>query len=290
MASRSRRGGGAGANFAVWFLVILGLLVAFFQIPYDPGAKGIIEVVISKSKTVQTWSESVAPAIEDFFVGIIQGGDPAPAPNPGEIPPANPNPGQLPDSENQTTEEATTNLNALTVKPAEDVAYNRDEWKYWTNVRPCWTVREEVLYLEAVPATQQLKDKDGNATSNLEDACEITGGEWVDPYSGQTFTNPSDLDIDHMIPLSYAASAGGQNWDSAKKESYANSLDYPNHLIAVDKGENRSKGDKGPGAWKPSNTAHHCQYAKDWIAISTTWNLSITSSDAEALKNMLATC
>lgn len=291
MASRSRRGGGGrGAEFAVWFFVIIGLLVAFFQIPYDPGARGIIEVVISKSKTVQTWTEGVVPGIEDFFVGIIEGGDPAPVPNPGEVPPANPNPGTLPEEENLTNDEATSALNSLTVRNPTNASYNRDDWKHWVNIRSCWSVREEVLSLEATPGSLQLKDSNGNATDNLANACEIVAGEWIDPYSGKTFTNPSDLDVDHMIPLSYANSAGGSEWDSAKKQDYANSLTYPNHLIAVDKGENRSKSDKGPGEWKPSNTAHHCQYAKDWIAISTTWNLTVSNSDVAALKEMLGTC
>lgn len=290
MASRSRRGGAGGFGVAAWFVVILGLLVAFFQIPYDPGAKGIIEVAVAKSATVQTWTESVAPSIAEFFVGIIEGGDSAPGPNPGEIPPANPNPVELPESERLTPEEATNALNSLTVASAQNVSYNRDDWNHWSTVRTCWSVRDEVLYVEAVPGTQKLLDRNDNPTTNLDDACKVIEGEWLDAYSGQKFTNPSDLDIDHMLPLSYAARSGGQSWDAGKKEDFANSLAYTNHLIAVSKSENRSKGDSGPAEWKPTNTASHCQYAKDWIAISTKWGLSVTQADSDALKTMLAAC
>lgn len=83
---------------------------------------------------------------------------------------------------------------------------------------------------------------------------------------------------------------GGQAWDSKKKESYANNLSYVNHLIAVKASENRSKSDKGPSEWKPSNKGDYCNYAVDWITISKNFGLSTTQADANALKEMLATC
>jgi hypothetical protein len=168
--------------------------------------------------------------------------------------------------------------------------YNRDDWNHWVNVRSCWTVREQVLYSEAQEGSVTLKDQDGKPTSDVNKACEITGGTWVDPYSDNTFTNPKDLDIDHMIPLSYTNGHGGSSWDKKKKETYANELGYSNHLIAVSAKENRSKGDKGPSVWKPSNQAYWCQYATDWVNISVQWSLSTTDADKKALGEMLATC
>lgn len=183
---------------------------------------------------------------------------------------------------------AITALGTLTVADHQKVDYNRDEWRHWDNITSCWTVREQVLYRQAEPGTATLLDKNKQPVSDVSKACEITGGVWVDPYTGKEFTNPRDLDIDHVIPLGYAARHGGQGWNSDKKREYANSLDE-GHLLAVFSSANRQKGDKGPADWKPQS-AYQCTYAMNWISVAGKWNLSITKADSTALKDMLATC
>ena len=297
MASRSRRSSSGGGksnrhfNSIVWFIAVAAIVFAFFQVPYDPGAKGIYEIAKSKSENVQKWVGGIAPSIEKFVGELLSGGSEKPDTSgtggtggTDSSTPAIPNTGTAPVSESQQK------LATLTVANASNSKYDRDEWKHWKNVRSCWTTREEVLATEAVAGSLSLKDVNGNATADLASACEVVSGTWNDPYSGKTFTNPTDLDIDHMIPLNYAAQHGGQAWDSGKKADYANNLAYAGHLIAVDKGENRSKSDKGPSEWKPSNQADWCQYSTDWVSISSTWNLSVTKADSAALTEMLATC
>lgn len=182
-------------------------------------------------------------------------------------------------------------LAGLTVAEAGGVNYERGEWSHWDNITPCWTVREQVLADEAVQdGTLTLLDKNKVRTDSVANACYVVGGTWVDVYTGETFTNPEDLDIDHMIPLNYAAKHGGQAWDKARKGEYANSRVYANHLIAVSASANRSKSDKGPSEWKPSNTAYHCQYATDWVNISADWGLTVSTADRDALLGMLTTC
>lgn len=34
--------------------------------------------------------------------------------------------------------------------------------------------------------------------------CRTIHGQWLDPYSGQIFTDAIDLDIDHLVPLKWA--------------------------------------------------------------------------------------
>lgn len=276
--SRSRKSSnGTGAKI-IWFLAIAGIVVAFFQVPYSPGAKGIQEIVTSKAETVEQWVGGVAPGFEKWVSDIIEGnGEPTPLGEsvyPETLPPAG-------DTLNQ--------LNGVKVaEAANSGSYNRDTWNHWIDVRSCWTVREQVLAAEG--KNLNMVDAAGASTTDINKACEIKSGEWIDPYSGKTFTNPGDLDIDHMVPLSYAHQHGADTWDKNRKQSYANDLTSDSTLVAASASENRSKGDKGPSAWKPSSKAAWCGYATDWVTVSTKWGLSVSSADANALKEMLATC
>ena len=42
-----------------------------------------------------------------------------------------------------------------------------------------------------------------------DDECNVEEGLWSDPFTGQDFTNPGDLDVDHMVPLQNAHRSGG---------------------------------------------------------------------------------
>lgn len=282
MASRSRRGGGGFFGTIVWAILILSLVFAWFKTPVPAGTSAI-QYAQAKSKSVEAWVKNFTAegfSLPDF----IKGSDGLPIDIGGTTKPAG---GDAPVNKTALGSE----LNAITVAADATVDYNRDEWKHWSSAgNSCWDTREAVLYSEAKPGTAKLLDKDKKETANKSQACSIVGGEWNDPYTGKTFTEPTKMDVDHMIPLSYAAKHGGQDWDAKKKESYANYQTYAGHLIAVDAGANRSKSDKGPASWKPSNKASYCSYATDWITISKTWGLSTTAADKAALNDMIATC
>ena len=100
----------------------------------------------------------------------------------------------------------------------------------------------------------------------------------------------SGLDIDHLVPLKNAHDSGGWAWSSARKEQYANYLGDPDHLIAVTKGANRSKGAKGPEEWRPPDEGYWCQYATDWTEVKMEWGLTMTQRETEAVIVMLDTC
>lgn len=311
MASRSRRsssgGGGRGGKKLITFFVVAGLIFAFYQIPYDPGAKGIYQIMVSKSDNVQKWVNGIAPNVVDKVKKLIQGGSEKPSTGGGGSTGGSnggssgtpggsgggstggnngSTGGSTPDSKSALTNK----INTLKVSNGGGASYDRSEWKHWINVRSCWTTREQVLADEAVSKSLVLKDSSGNKTTDVNKACEIVSGTWNDPYSGKTFTNPRALDVDHVIPLGYVAQHGGQAWSTQKKQDYANNLKYAGHLDAVSLSENRSKGDKGPAAWKPTNKNDWCQYSTDWATIASTWNITVTQADANALKDMANTC
>tara|TARA_Y100000588_G_C13923441_1_gene782503 strand:+ start:364 stop:678 length:315 start_codon:yes stop_codon:yes gene_type:complete len=93
-----------------------------------------------------------------------------------------------------------------------------------------------------------------------------------------------------MVPLKAAHDSGGWAWDENKKASYANEMEYGDHLIAVTASANRQKGARGPDEWKPTNQVYWCDYAVDWVQIKVDWGLSATQAEWIAIQDMLDTC
>ena len=159
--------------------------------------------------------------------------------------------------------------------------YDRGEWDHWNDAdRDCQDARQEVLIAESsVPVV--FKD-------DVE--CRVESGRWTDPYTGTTVEDPGKLDVDHLVPLANAHVSGGHAWDGDRKALYANSLSYPEHLIAVTASANRSKGASGPDEWRPPDNSYWCRYATDWIAVKKEWGLTVTRAEASTLDDMLDTC
>ena len=168
--------------------------------------------------------------------------------------------------------------------------YDRDDWSHWDSYgSSCWNIRDEVLFRQAV-RVDTMRDREGDVTEKKDEACEITSGEWLDPYTGSTFTNPQDLDIDHFVPLGEAYASGGDAWNDDKRRDYANDLSYPLHLVAVSSSANSSKGAKDPFEWMPENEAYTCQYLYHWIDIKEEWGLGMDKKEANFIENELTSC
>ena len=141
--------------------------------------------------------------------------------------------------------------------------YNRDDWGGWIDEDgDGLNTRHEVLAEESLIKPIVSNNK-------------VVSGKWFDKYTGKYFTNPSDLDIDHLVPLKNAYISGASNWSKKKKSRYYNYLKYDNHLIAVSKSANRNKSDKSPVEWLPPNEDYQCEYVREWFKIKTAWGLTI---------------
>ena len=98
------------------------------------------------------------------------------------------------------------------------------------------------------------------------------------PYSGDAVTDPSQIDIDHIIPLKWGHGHGGDRWSSLRKRALAND---PENLLATSSSANRSKGAKGPDEWMPA--INRCNYAQRWEGLIEKYGLVATTGEIVAI-------
>ena len=111
--------------------------------------------------------------------------------------------------------------------------YDRPEWNYWIDSdNDCRNTRHELLIRESLEPVVFKTDAQ----------CQVKSGLWYGQYLGVVFSESSDLDLDHIIPLKWAHTHGGWRWSGDDKQRFAN--DYQN-LILVDNGRDQSKGPGG---------------------------------------------
>ena len=154
--------------------------------------------------------------------------------------------------------------------------YSRDKFPHWITQSGACDTREVVLKRDGTGVVQSS-------------SCAATSGTWRSPYDGATWTASSDVDIDHMVPLSNAWKSGASGWTTSRRQAFANDLGNP-QLWTVTDNVNESKGDQGPEAWKPPLASFYCTYARSWIKVKHVYALSVTSAEKSALQSMLNSC
>lgn len=164
---------------------------------------------------------------------------------------------------------------------AETHRYDRDDWPHWIDADgDCQDTRQEVLVAESeIP----VRFRDARR-------CAVASGRWHCPYTGRVITDPHELDVDHLVPLHEAHRSGGHAWDREERQRYANALDDPMHLVAVDASANRAKGDKRPEAWMPPEPSHRCEYLRAWVDVKERWSLQQGSAERAFIDAGLAEC
>jgi hypothetical protein len=168
-------------------------------------------------------------------------------------------------------------LDALAVAAARPMTgYSREKFPHWRRVDENCDVRDTVL------------KRDGTGVQATA-TCKITKGSWKSVYDGKSFTDPQQIDIDHMVPLANAWRSGADRWTEEQRTEFANDLTRP-QLIAVSASSNRSKGDQDPSQWKPPQTSYYCEYARRWVAVKSHWALTVTEREKSSIREMLSSC
>ncbi|WP_327323320.1 HNH endonuclease family protein [Streptomyces sp. NBC_01210] len=172
---------------------------------------------------------------------------------------------------------ARTYLGQLTVAAeGSSTGYSRDKFPHWITQSGACNTREVVLKRDGTNVVQ-------------DSSCAATSGSWFSEYDGATWTAASDVDIDHMVPLSEAWKSGASSWTTAQRQAFANDLTRP-QLIAVTDNVNQAKGDQDPAEWLPSRTSYRCMYARMWVDVKHYYNLKVDSAEKSALQGILNGC
>lgn len=116
------------------------------------------------------------------------------------------------------------------------------------------------------------------------DDCTVLTGTLVSAYTGETINfergegTSSEVQIDHVIPLSWAWQNGADEWTDDEREAFAND---PENLIAVDGHSNMSKSDSGPADWAPE--INKCEYMKHFEQVANDYELPLDEADANGI-------
>ncbi|MCF6526120.1 HNH endonuclease [Streptomyces sp. JJ36] len=168
-------------------------------------------------------------------------------------------------------------LDSLEVRPPGTMdGYARDRFPHWSARDGGCDTRDAVLR------------RDGTEV-RTEDECDVVSGRWRSPFDGAEWTDPSDVDVDHVVPLAEAWRSGARAWDDARREEFANDMERP-QLLAVTDNVNQEKGDSPPDAWKPPREGYWCTYARSWVTVKAHYELSVTTAEKRALRGMLDRC
>jgi hypothetical protein len=117
--------------------------------------------------------------------------------------------------------------------------------------------------------------------------CTVATGQWLSWYDNQTWTNGSQVQIDHLVPLGEAWASGANIWTSAQRSAFANdTTGY--ELAIVTSSVNESKGDQDPTVWMPPAASAECQYITDWVLSKYRWSLTVDTAEQSAIQGYLA--
>ncbi|MFE4049151.1 HNH endonuclease family protein [Streptomyces sp. YIM B13518] len=114
--------------------------------------------------------------------------------------------------------------------------------------------------------------------------CVVVSMDLYDPYTGKDIAwkkaKAAEVQIDHVVPLSYSWQMGSSRWAEEKRRQLAND---PLNLLPVDGSANSAKGDSGPASWLPPSKAIRCSYAVRFAQVALKYDLPVTAPDRSAM-------
>ena len=165
----------------------------------------------------------------------------------------------------------TTALDRLKVQAEHTSGYARSKFGGWIDADgDGFDTRAEVLITESTV----------NVTISYRT---VRTGKWLSLYDNVTWTNASDVDIDHVVALSEAWKSGAHAWSSTRRLAFANDIGVSWALRAVTDNVNMSKSDRDPSSWIPLYRAAVCTYLVGWVGVKLRWGLSVDSAEKSSI-------
>ncbi|MFB6549844.1 HNH endonuclease family protein [Streptomyces sp. NPDC056405] len=159
--------------------------------------------------------------------------------------------------------------------------YDRDEFGYaWMDsadgvpfARNGCDTRNDLLRRDG----QDLRFRSGSD-------CVVVAMTLDDPYTGTTIEwrkqEASEVQVDHVVPLSYSWQMGSSRWAESKREQLAND---PLNLLPVQGRANSAKRDSGPASWLPPAKSIRCAYAVRFAQVAAKYELAVTAPDRQTM-------
>ncbi|MER7107862.1 HNH endonuclease family protein [Streptomyces sp. NPDC000229] len=218
------------------------------------------------------------------------GGDgtpgPGPAPAGATAPLDNPDgtkPGLAPLTSDADRAEARRLVETLTVKGrGPKTGYDRDEFGYaWMD-----TADGVPLARNGCDTRNDLLRRDGRELRFRSGSdCVVVAMTLHDPYTGKDIAwkkaEAAQVQIDHVVPLSYSWQMGAARWPEDKREQLAND---PLNLLPVDGPTNSRKSDSGPASWLPPDKGIRCAYVVRFAQVAVKYRLPVTAADKRTMR------
>ncbi|HYN34213.1 MAG TPA: HNH endonuclease family protein [Ilumatobacteraceae bacterium] len=168
-------------------------------------------------------------------------------------------------------------LGLITVENERQDGYDRDLFAYGDTVdsRGCRT-RALVLIRDSLSPAQV--DPVG---------CAVVAGDWYSVYDGVAWSDPAELEIDHVVALKEAWDSGAWGWTPERRSAFGNDLADARSLRAVTAAVNQDKSAADPSNWLPPDPGFVCTYLSDWVSIKARWSLSMDQSEHGRIRNLL---
>ncbi|KRV48823.1 hypothetical protein AQ490_23460 [Wenjunlia vitaminophila] len=110
--------------------------------------------------------------------------------------------------------------------------------------------------------------------------CVVVSMDLYDPYTGKDIAwkkaKAAEVQIDHVVPLSYSWQMGAARWTESKRKQLANDV---LNLLPVEGRANSAKRDSGPASWLPPNKKIRCSYAVRFAQVADKYELPVTTAD-----------
>lgn len=163
--------------------------------------------------------------------------------------------------------------------------YDRDEFGYaWMD-----TADGVPLARNGCDTRNDLLRRDGrHLRLRTGSDCVVVAMTLDDPYTGTTVEwrkeQAAEVQIDHVVPLSYSWQLGSARWPESRREQFANDT---LNLLPVEGRANSAKGDSGPASWLPPDKRIRCAYAVRFTQVAVKYELPVTEPDK---RTMLRQC